>query len=85
MLTVLRRVEPEEHIDRWYMVLVQPTLLDPIAVYCAWGSNDSEWQRSRTIPAADMDAAAFLAARVVAQKVKRGYEIAFQEVDLQSP
>ena len=38
MVTVLVRIEPEKKMDRWYSVTVQPTLLDPCAVICAWGA-----------------------------------------------
>ena len=29
MMTLLVRIEPEKQMDRWYIVGVQPTLLDP--------------------------------------------------------
>ena len=37
IMVILKRVEPEEKVDRWYMVTVQPTLLEPVAVVCAYG------------------------------------------------
>jgi hypothetical protein len=38
MAALLKRFEPEENVNRWYLVHVQPTLFEPIAVICAWGS-----------------------------------------------
>lgn len=34
MRIVLIREEPEAHLNRWYVVYVQPTLLEPVAVIC---------------------------------------------------
>jgi hypothetical protein len=45
MNTTLIRVDPEKHMDRRYSVAVQPTLLDPMAVVCVWGTQRSSFQR----------------------------------------
>jgi len=34
MLTVLRRIDPDENMDRYYIVTIQATLFDPMAVIC---------------------------------------------------
>ena len=52
MLTFLKRVDPEEHMDRWYMVFVQATLFEPVAVICAWGNRRNSYQQLRVLPAA---------------------------------
>jgi predicted DNA-binding WGR domain protein len=75
MLTVLKRVEPEAHMNRWYMVLVQPTLLAENAVICSWGSRETSQQRTHLIPVEDGAAARRLAAKIVAQKLRRGYVV----------
>lgn len=69
----LVRVEPEKNVNRWYNVVVQPTLLDPWAVICAWGRRDSSYQRVRVLPVESLLAAETLANKVVAQKLSRGY------------
>jgi len=44
MGTLLKRIDREEHVNRWYFVTVQATLLDPVAVVTAWGSRENEYQ-----------------------------------------
>lgn len=65
MYAVLKRFDPDEHIDRWYSVAVQPTLFEPVAVICAWGSRQNSWQQMKIIPAGDMETAVNLARRIV--------------------
>jgi predicted DNA-binding WGR domain protein len=72
----LIRVDPDRHMDRRYSVAVQPTLLEPVAVVCVWGSRRSSYQRVRTLPAASIPEAEALAAKLVARKCRRGYRIA---------
>ena len=62
-------------MDRWYTVMVQPTLLEPVAVVCAYGNRQTSWQQIRIIPAASWDEAKEKAAKIVEGKVKRGYMI----------
>lgn len=69
----LTRVDPERRMDRWYSVTVQPTLLDPVAVVCAWGSRRSRYQQLRALPAASLEEACAAAERIVRGKVRRGY------------
>lgn len=75
MPTLLKRIDPEQHINRWYFVTVQPTLFHPVAVITAWGSRENDYQRVKILPAASTAAAAALAKKIVATKVKRGYEV----------
>lgn len=71
MLTVLKRVDPVEHVDRWYTVLVQPTLFEPVAVTCAWGNRQTAWQRMRIFPSESLEDAMALAEEIVAQKIRQ--------------
>ena len=50
MLTVLRRIDPDENMDRWYLVMIQATLFDPIAVVCQFGSRHTAWQQTDHCP-----------------------------------
>ena len=75
MVTFLKRVDPEEHMDRWYMVFVQATLFEPVAVICAWGNRRNSYQKLRVLPAASREEALETAQDIVKQKLKRGYEI----------
>jgi predicted DNA-binding WGR domain protein len=75
MLTFLKRVDPEEHMDRWYMVFVQATLFEPVAVICAWGNRRNSYQQLRVLPAQSEGEAFTLAQKIVEQKLARGYAI----------
>jgi len=72
-MTMLVRIEPEKNMNRWYSVSIQPTLLDPWAVVCAWGRWHTGYQRVRVLSAESPEAAEEMAAEVVAQKLHRGY------------
>ncbi len=73
MFTLLKRFDPEQHANRWYMVMVQPTLLEETAVICAWGSRENDYQRTRIMPMGTLAEAEAFAAKIVAAKLKRGY------------
>jgi predicted DNA-binding WGR domain protein len=78
MFTVLKRVDPAEAMDRWYLVAVQPTLLDEVALVIGYGSRHTMYQRLRTAPFASEAEARQAARELVAAKIKRGYVIAMQ-------
>lgn len=73
MMTLLVKVDPQEHMDRWYMVTIQPTLLDELAVVCAYGSRHTGWQRIRILPVDSEEAAQALAQKIVNAKLRRDY------------
>ena len=79
MFTMLKRVEPAEQMDRWYMVAVQATLFEPVAVICAWGSRHTAYQQVRILSVTGEAEARALAAQIVATKCRRGYEVVNQE------
>lgn len=74
MYTLLRRIDPTAQIDRWYMVAVQPSLLDDIAIICAYGNRRNEWQQLYVLPAASQADALTQADAIVARKLRRGYQ-----------
>lgn len=73
MHVFLRRIDPDENMNRWYMITVQATLLDPIAVVCAYGNWDTAWQQMRVHPVSSQTEAQDLAEDILRQKLKRGY------------
>jgi predicted DNA-binding WGR domain protein len=64
-MTLLIRTEPEKNVNRWYSVCVQPTLLDSVAVVCAWGRRHTSYQRVRILPAESPEIAKEIAASIV--------------------
>ena len=73
MNTTLIRVDLEKHMDRRYSVVIQPTLLDPVAVVCLWGSRRSSYQRMQVHPVATREEAQEVAEKIVRGKIRRGY------------
>jgi predicted DNA-binding WGR domain protein len=80
-MVILHRVEPKKLVYRWYIVQIQPTLLDQLAVVCSWGSLRSNYSRQRAIPAESREKAEELAATIVERKVGKGYS----KVNMQYP
>jgi len=72
-MVILHRVEPKKLVYRWYIVRVQPTLLDQWAVVCSWGSLGSNYSRQRAIPSESREKAEELAAKIVDRKLGKGY------------
>lgn len=72
-MTLLIKIDPEAHQNRWYLVLAQPSLLDSAAVITAWGSRQTGYQRMKILPAESPEAAEALAAKLVEKKLGRGY------------
>ena len=75
MMSMLTRIEPENNMDRWYFVGIQPTLLEPWAVICAWGNRRTRYMRMRSLPAESLKVAEEIATDIVTRKVRRGYLI----------
>jgi predicted DNA-binding WGR domain protein len=73
LVILLARVDPGARMNRFYWVHIQPTLLDDIAVVCAWGSRDNLFQQMRAIPVQDFDEAEKMAVEIVEKKISRGY------------
>ena len=74
MFTQLTRYAPDDHVNRWYTVMVQPTLLDPIAVVTTWGSRETDYQQVHIEPMASEREALATAESIVLAKLKRGYK-----------
>jgi predicted DNA-binding WGR domain protein len=73
MQVSLKRVDAEQRMDRWYTVMVQPTLLDSVAVICAWGSRRNRYQRMKILPVTSAEEAVTSACDIVRRKANRGY------------
>ena len=71
----MKRVEPAEQMDRWYLVAVQATLFEPVAVLCAWGSRHTAYQQIRIVSVSGKAEARAVAEKIVAIKCRRGYEV----------
>jgi len=74
-MILLNRINPDENVNRWYLVSVQATLFHPCALVVAWGRRDNDFQRWRVIPIENHEQAQKLVNRIVSKKVKRGYQI----------
>ena len=74
-MVIMQRVDPDENIDRFYIVNVQASLLDSVAVVIQYGSRQTAYQMTRVLPVESTAAGEELAAAIVAGKVRRGYQI----------
>jgi predicted DNA-binding WGR domain protein len=74
MLTLLSHIDPAINCNRWYLVSVQTTLFQPWAVVVAWGRRDTDFQQWRMLPAQSKLQADQLAAKIIARKIRRGYQ-----------
>ena len=72
-MIVLNRIDPQDNMNRWYAVCIQPTLFDDCAVIVAWGRRDSPFQKWRAIPVDTPEQAHRLADHIIGRKIKRGY------------
>jgi predicted DNA-binding WGR domain protein len=79
MMALLVRIEPEKNMNRWYSVCVQRTLLDPVAVVCAWGNRRTNYLRTRVLPAGSLEEATELADDIVNRKIRRGYRVSIKQ------
>jgi predicted DNA-binding WGR domain protein len=75
MFTQLTRHDPDENMNRWYTVIVQPTLLDPVAIITAWGSRENDYQQVHIEPVESLQIAMETAEGIVQAKLRRGYHI----------
>lgn len=73
MHTLLKRTDPAENINRWYMVSIERNLFGNTAVVCRWGSLQTSYQQTSCQIVRDEEEAAEVARGIVEAKVKRGY------------
>jgi hypothetical protein len=73
---LLTRIDPARRCFRWYSVSVEPTLFDPCAVVCSWGSLKTAYCRRRAIPCIGQTEAETLAGQIVRRKLRKGYRFA---------
>lgn len=72
--TLLHRIIPDLNEARFYYVMVGPSLVDKWAVIRVWGRIGG-WQRQHITPCESLAAAERLAAKLVQQRLKRGYQL----------
>lgn len=75
----LMRVDPDENVDRWYVVTTQPTLFYQHSVVCGWGRRGTQYARWRIIPAESQLQAEAMVREIVERKLKRGYQFHYSE------
>lgn len=70
---LLYRIDPEKHMDRWYSVSVQSSLLDRWNVVTAWGSRRTRYQRQHLVVVDTQQQAETLAEKIIRAKLRKGY------------
>ena len=74
-VTLLQHVSPEENMNRWYFVDVQPTLFDTWTIVVAWGRRDSDFQHWRSVSMESDDQAYQVATKIIEKKLRKGYRV----------
>lgn len=69
----LVKIDTEKHMFRWYVVGIQSTLIDGIAVVYGWGSLKSTFQHWRSIRVRSQKEAEMIVKRILEQRKKKGY------------
>ena len=70
---VLRRVEPEQNVARFYALMIERDLFGHIVLVRHWGRVGSQ-ARERVEPYANQDEAAAAMGKLAAAKRRRGYQ-----------
>ncbi len=73
-MILLKRVDAERHMDRWYLVAASRDLFGP-ALICGWGNRRTMFQHLRATSTPDERQAQVLADKLVARQLRRGYLI----------
>ena len=72
-METLIKVDPGNHMYRWYSVGIQGTLVDGIAVIYGWGSLKSSFQQWRTHKVQNLEEANTMKDHILAERLKKGY------------
>ena len=73
-MILLKRVDAERHVDRWYLIAVGRDLFGP-ALICGWGNRRTKFQHLRATSIADEQQALALVNKLVARRLRRGYAV----------
>jgi len=73
-MVFLTRIDVSQNMARWYIIEVQPTLFDELAVVCGWGRIGTAYERWRVLPVDSQDKADEMVETIVRKKVKKGYQ-----------
>ena len=73
-MILLKRVDAERHMDRWYLIAVGRDLFGP-ALICGWGNRRTLFQHLRATSTTDERQAQVLADKIIARQLRRGYTI----------
>jgi predicted DNA-binding WGR domain protein len=73
---LFHRIHPEKNEARFYLLLVQSSLLDEYAVLRVWGRLGGP-QRQMATPCASAEEAQILARRLIRLRLRHGYQVVF--------
>ncbi len=73
--TWMSRIDPDKNANRWYLIGIQPSLFDPIALIRFWGSRTTTYQQVMVQPFDDQETAREAADKLICDKVRSGYRV----------
>ena len=71
----MSRIDPDKNANRWYLIGIQPSLFDPIALIRFWGSRSTTYQQVMVQPFEDQETAREAADKLICDKVRGGYRV----------
>ncbi len=73
-MIILKRIDPEKHIDRWYCLAITTDLFGQPCLYRAWGSRRTAYQHVRCDPFTAHREAVSVAQKLIARRRQHGYQ-----------
>ncbi|GEM_PF-1939970 len=73
-MIILKRTDPDQHIDRWYCLDITTDLFGQPCLYRAWGNRRTAYQHVRCDPFAAHPEAVSVAQKIIARRRQHGYE-----------
>jgi predicted DNA-binding WGR domain protein len=73
-MIILKRTDPNKHMDRWYCLDITTDLFGQPCLYRAWGNRRTAYQHVRCDPFTAAPEAVSVAQKLIALRRQHGYE-----------
>jgi predicted DNA-binding WGR domain protein len=73
-MIILKRIDPDQHMDRWYCLDITTDLFGQPCLYRAWGNRRTAYQHVRCDPFTAHPEAVSVAQKLIARRRQHGYE-----------
>jgi predicted DNA-binding WGR domain protein len=73
-MIILKRIDPDRHMDRWYCLDITTDLFGQPCLYRAWGNRRTAYQHVRCDPFTAHLEAVSVAQKLIARRRQHGYQ-----------